>query len=607
MPTNEKYPSVPVQLNTQPPDMQGREVDPRVGAYIQEGGQWARGFGDALTTLGKYATGKADQEPDLSQYILDMSDPSQLDEFSGMKGATQADLNDVQSAATAAIKLDRADQQNSSYRRSSAKRVALTRAYIAANPQYAPEFLKTFKLMTGEGVTKTIADMEKDQDAEAKKYREYVLDEGTKLGYNPTRNSFAEMQQAVAERDRLVASATVSAKNYQMLKDREGTTNYEMQQYFGRNVLPGYVAGAVSGLNELLVSYNPINPDLNLRNEILNNIASQKALLMSQMQQSGITDMQLISNMAGIFDVVNKQTTDYLDGTGTLQALQNSNNLLIKMAEGKLLAVKNVPMILALGSHMGESGIAPFMQEFAKLGNDIDFGRIISDAISAVSGIKTNPRDDAAKLGATTPEQQQQYFRDASNSIQALLSANTPETVQAANETITRYVDSVSGDQYDGRLFEQMLDVAGDARNTYTLQLPDSFHEAFRKYQRDMLATIKEDVAKVESNSTVTDTYFIDGVAVQNKIPNADLFEFTIDKASGRLYITAKDVKDPDMKRDNEAYAGQLNKKFSVRFGKLVNVIYARQGGDKVDIGRRLLEGGNPFQVQTAPQQVPTE
>lgn len=587
-----------VDLTTRPPEVQPELIDPRVGTYRAEGGQFFSGIADAISNMARLRTAQENTRPDLSSYVLALTDPRDVEDLTGVP-STQSDVEDLKSAASASIKLDKAASQNSSYRRGSARRIALTREFVAANPQYAPEFMDMFKLVQGEGLGKTIAGLEKDQDAEAKQYREYVLDQAPKMGLDPSA-SFQELSERVRERDDLINKAAESAAHLQLLKNSEDTKNINMQNYIQKNILPGYVASSVKGLNELVAKYDPANPDLKQRQLILNKLANNKSLLRSQLLASGYTDLPSLDNLMSTFDEVNKQVTDYLDGKTTLEALQSGNNMLIKLAERNLLNQPNVPTILAIGQYMGDAGISKFMEGFSRLGLDVAMGRAFSNAVSAVTGTPIRPKEEMRNLGVTTPEQQRQYYQDASNAIAHLSTTQDPEAIQAAKVMLDQYVASVADDEYDGRLFEQILNIMDKPEVVKELGMPPDFTNALSNYTADITAAIQEDVGQAVGGKTATATFFDpnSGAPVPIQKDNKDLFDWGIMENTGEILFTAKAQNDPKDQAEANRVVSNLNKKYSKKFAKLVNVIHAYKGGSKEEIGLNILSGNNPFRVQ---------
>lgn len=588
-----------VDLTTRPPQVQPELIDPRVGTFREEGGQFFQGVANAFRGFAQASASQQEQEPDFSSFILALTDPREVEDLSGIP-TSKSDMQDLKSAATAAVKLDKAQTQQSSFRRSSARRVALTREFIAANPQYAPEFLEIFKAAQGEGLGKVIANLEKDQDAEAKAHREYVINEARKMGRNVTNESFMNLQAAVQHRDALITRAQESALNLQMLTDTEKTKNINLQNYIQKNILPGFVAASVQGLNDLLDGYDPANPDLAKRDRILSEIAAQKSTLQSQLLQAGFTDLPSLNNLMSVFDSVTERVTAYLNGKESLDALKTGNELLITTAERGWLGQPNIPQILAIGQHMGQSGISPFIQDFSRLGLDVSIGRILSDSISAITNQPSNPRDDARNLGVTSPEDLQQYYRDASRSIANLAISDDPQDVLAADALLDKYISSVSGDNYDGRLFEQILNVMDRPEVMKGLSMSPDFTNALSNYVGDITAAIQEDIDQAVGGTTTRVTLFdpTTGEPIPMKDDNKELIDWGIMPETGEILFTPRALSDPEQRVSASRLARNLNKKYSKRFAKLVNVIHARKGGSKEEIGVNILRGNNPFRVE---------
>jgi len=606
-----------VDLVTQAPEVQQSLVDPRAGMHRGSEDSTFSALSGVARTFSTYLAGKKDQKPDLSDFLYNLTDPEQVKEFTGLPEADGQDVSDLNRVGNAAIKMDKVTQQSSPYRLGTAKRVALTRAYIAANPKFAPEIIEAFRLSQGQGLGQAIEGLEKEQAEEAEKYRKDIVDTAASIGILPTLYSFEEMQVAVAKHRRLMTESQESTAELAIYSNDRQKNNWVIEHKFATETLPGLVHAAISRYNRALIDYDPSHPNPDQRETILGNIANEVSAFEENMFKAGMTDFASVQSMREVLAKVNAATIDYVNGKSRLESIQNGTNLLIAAADNRLVNNKYMPEVFALGQRLGDSGISVFIDKFRKLGIDIAAANAIGAALNAVIenpeervDINQLYKDAGVQPGS---EQEKITVQAAMDLIKKIGRAGGPEEVGQARNALASYIKMVGDRGYDGKLFDTILDSIADnpeSVNLFTEEQP-GLMIAFSNYMSDMHKSLQRDIPRDLSGTVVVgkermQSGQIFDVDVLIKEYNNDLVDMTI-TPDGAVVFSPKRIKIPEAPQDNtrqalaNMLAADLNKKYSKRMKKLALALHNMSGIPMEQTAAMVLQGVNVFEARVLP------
>tara|TARA_Y100000114_G_scaffold50443_2_gene46040 strand:+ start:645 stop:2453 length:1809 start_codon:yes stop_codon:yes gene_type:complete len=163
------------QLTPQGPEVQDTPLNVLVGSYQRAVPSVLEGAADGASILSKALADKKERSSKGAITNFDSGLANAL--------AEQADPEFLKALEADAKKLDQAEQQNGQ-RSLRARRVAVARSYMEANPEQAATILNTFKLTTGEDLGSAQTELFEDFEAEKAQYEKLVLEEADELNVN---------------------------------------------------------------------------------------------------------------------------------------------------------------------------------------------------------------------------------------------------------------------------------------------------------------------------------------------------------------------------------------------------------------------------------------